>query len=58
MMFSPFFRNDLQSTKWGRTRINYDLVEAIMIAKEYYKPSDKKRVLNIQKTVMPNENKS
>jgi hypothetical protein len=56
MIFSPFFRNDLQSTKWGRTRVNYDLVEAIMIAKEYYKPSDKKRVLNIQKTVMPNEN--
>lgn len=57
MRFSPFYRNDLQSTKWGRTRINYDLMEAIMIAKEYYEPSTTKRTLSIQKTVLPNENK-
>jgi hypothetical protein len=57
MRFSPFYKNDLQSTKWGRTRVNYDLVEAIMLAKEYFEPSTTKRVLNIQKTVWPDENK-
>ena len=57
MIFSPFHRNNLQSTKWGRVRVNYDLVEAIILAKEYFEPSETKRVLNIQSTVMPNENK-
>jgi len=57
MKFSPFYRNDLQSTKWGRIRINYDLVEAIMLAKEYFEPSTTKRTLSIQSTVTPNENK-
>ena len=57
MRFSPFYRNDLQSTKWGRTRINYDLVEAIMIAKEFFEPNTTKRTLSIQKTVWPDENK-
>ena len=57
MKFSPFYRNDLQSTKWGRIRINYDLVEAIMLAKEYFEPSTTKRTLSIKSTVTPNENK-
>ena len=57
MKFSPFYRKDLQPSKWNRTRINYELVEAIMIAKEYFEPSMEKRTLNIQKTVWPDENK-
>lgn len=57
MRFSPFYRNDLQSTKWGRTRINYELMEAILIAKEYFEPNATKRTLSIQSTVTPNENK-
>tara|TARA_B110000503_G_C7165715_1_gene421826 strand:- start:3215 stop:3388 length:174 start_codon:yes stop_codon:yes gene_type:complete len=57
MRFSPFYKSNLQSTKWGRVRINYDLVEAVMLAKEYFEPSTTKRILNIQSTVTPNENK-
>lgn len=49
-----YFKKEFQSTKWDRTRINFDLLEQILIVKEY---SDEikqpKKVLSIQSTVNP-----
>lgn len=35
MILSMFCKNEAQSTKWNRLRINYDLLERVLRAKEY-----------------------
>lgn len=50
-MFSLFFKNELQSTKWGRVRINYDHLEQVLKAKEYQNEPSNKKPLSIQSTV-------
>jgi len=54
MIFLDYLKNDSQSTKWDRMRINYNLLEQVIRAKEY---SDEikqpKKALSIQSTVNP-----
>ena len=35
MIFLDYLKNDSQSTKWGRVRVNYSLLEQVIQAKEY-----------------------
>lgn len=53
MIFSDYLRNEMQSTKWGRMRINYDLVAQVIKAKEsrdFFEPNEKPKI-KIQSTV-------
>lgn len=56
MIFSDFLRNEMQSTKWDRVRVDYDLVEQIIRAKEALADQETKKSKIKVRTV--NENKS
>lgn len=51
MILSMFCKNEAQSTKWNRLRINYDLLERVLRAKEYMdnepKPKQKLRIKTV-----------
>jgi len=54
MFLNIYFKKEFQSTKWGRNRINYDLLEQVLRVKEYSdEVKQPKRALNIQSTVNP-----
>lgn len=54
MIYSNFFEHEAQSTKWNRMRVDYDLVERIIRAKEALadqEADEKKCKLKIQTTI-------
>ncbi len=54
MIFLDYLKNDFQSTKWGRMRVNYSLLEQVIRAKEYSEETKQpKKTLAIQSTVNP-----
>lgn len=54
MFLNIQFKKEFQSTKWGRVRINFDLLEQVLRVKEYSDETKKpKKVLSIQSTVNP-----
>ena len=54
MFLNSFFKKEFQSTKWGRTRIDYGLLEQVLRVKEYTdEVKQPKKVLSIQSTVNP-----
>lgn len=49
MIFLDYLKNEYQSTKWGRMRIDYGLLERVIHAKEYsnMKPKPKLKVKTV-----------
>ena len=51
MIFLDYLKNDSQSTKWGRMRVNYNLLEQVIRAKEWSdsepKPKSKLKVRTV-----------
>jgi hypothetical protein len=52
MIYSHYLQSENQSTKWDRMRVNYELVEQVIKAKELHESGfNKKPKLKIQSTV-------
>ena len=55
MIYSDYLRDEMQSTKWDRMRIDYNLVEQVIRAKELLPTTTKESNIKVR-TI--NENKS
>lgn len=54
MFLNIYFKKEFQSTKWGRVRVDYDLLEQVLRVKEYSDETKQpKKALSIQSTVNP-----
>lgn len=56
MIYSDYLRDEMQSTKWDRMRIDYNLVEQVIRAKELSNTTTTKESNIKVRTI--NENKS
>lgn len=52
MIFLDYLKNEYQSTKWGRMRIDYGLLERVIHAKEYSDTEPKSKTKLKVKTVI------